>query len=168
MGGIRIRYATALAAVPFLIWGCKDPDVTGLPPEAARVPDEQVTTVVRALYTGLKAPAREVIRTQQAWAAFWEQLHADQHPRPPLPPVDFDESIVIAVAMGEQPSGGYAIDVEGVYRTESRLHVVVRETSPGRSCVTPAVVLTPVVAILTQRTEDEVTFVERKTVHECE
>lgn len=163
----RTGSVAVLVAAPLLLWGCGESGVTGLPPEAARVPDEHVATLVHALYTGLKEPAREVIASQDEWAAFWERLHADQHPRPPLPAVDFTQSIVIAAALGQRPSGGYAIDVDGVYRADSGLHVVVHEASPGKRCTVPAVVITPVVVLRVERGAGDVTFVERRSVHAC-
>jgi hypothetical protein len=130
------------------------------------VPQEQVATLAREHYSGVTERTRRVIRSEEEWAALWDSIYARRTPTPPRPAVDFTESVVVVASLGERSSGGYAIDVTDVYRTSSELHVIVREASPDRSCVTSAAITQPVVAVSVPSSE-AVTFVERRFVHDC-
>lgn len=167
MSTIGINCAGVSAAVLLFVFGCADPEVVGLPPEAIRVAEEQVDTLARESYSGVTQPGREVLRSRTAWAALWDRIYATRSPKPALPFVDFDESVVVTASMGVHSSGGYSIDVEGVYRTSAGLHIVVREMSPGRSCFVTAALTQPVVIVRVPRVDGAVTFVERDSVHEC-
>jgi hypothetical protein len=47
-----------------------------------------------------------VVRTPQAWEAFWRKHTATITPAPPVPPVDFTAFLVVATIQGPQTSGG--------------------------------------------------------------
>jgi hypothetical protein len=85
------------------------------------------------------------------------------------PAVDFTKAVVVAVAAGQRPSGGYEIAVNQVRQTDGELAVEVLETSPGPNCITsssptqPAdVVVVPVVAPRSW------SFSERKETRGCQ
>jgi hypothetical protein len=82
--------------------------------------------------------------------------------------VDFTKAVVVAVAAGQRPSGGYEIAVDHVSQTDGELAVQVVETTPGPNCITSSsstqpvdVVVVPVVA------PRNWSFVERKEVRSC-
>ena len=108
-----------------------------------------------------------MFRSDSAWGDFWETVHEIRSPRPELPEVDFGERMVIAVAMGQRRTGGYAIDIEVIYRDDGALHVVVLETSPGPSCVTTQALTQPVLAVGVPAAEGRVTFPEDSAVTDC-
>jgi hypothetical protein len=43
---------------------------------------------------------QEVITSDIGWQAYWNQIHANIHPVPPLLPVDFNKNQVIALSEG--------------------------------------------------------------------
>jgi hypothetical protein len=89
--------------------------------------------------SGLTAPAREVIRDDGAYARFWAGLGAGERPS-----VDFSRDVVIAVAAGQQPTGGHAITVNRVVRQGAGLAVEVLTTNPGAGCMTTQQLTQPV------------------------
>ncbi|MGD8377548.1 MAG: carboxypeptidase-like regulatory domain-containing protein [Acidobacteriota bacterium] len=74
-----------------------------------------------------------LFRDAASWAAFWVAHDGIYYPPAPVPPVDFDREVVIAVVQGHQPSGGAAsITVDGL------THSVVRSpatATPGVSAI---------------------------------
>ena len=163
----RIRFDAVSAGILLFVSGCTDPELTGLPPGARHVAHEQVDTLAHEFYSGVTQGQREVLRSQTEWAAFWETIYANRSPKPALPVVDFDESVVLVASLGSRSTGGYSIDVEGVYQASSGLHVVVQETSPAQSCVVTTAETQPVVAVRVPRIEGAITFVERKSLRDC-
>lgn len=113
--------------------------------------------------TGIGESRRLVIRDANTWAEFWSELGTGERPE-----VDFTKAIVVAVAAGQRPSGGYEIAIDRVGQADGELTVEVVETTPGPNCITSSsltqpvdVVVVPVVALRSW------SFVERKEVRGC-
>ena len=113
--------------------------------------------------TGINEARRLVIRDANAWAAFWSELGMGDRPA-----VDFTRDLVIAVAAGQQPSGGYEVAVNRVSQTNGELIIEVVETSPSPNCMTSSSLTQPVdVVVLPGVNARGWSFVERKEVRGC-
>ncbi len=111
-------------------------------------------TLVAEIHSGLAEPRREVVRDAAGWSRLWADIHAGTTPAPPLPTVDFDRDMLIAVASGTRPSGGFSIKVRSVATRGGRLEVVVLETCPAADAVVTTELTQPVEVVrLTKRTE---------------
>ena len=93
---------------------------------------QPLETLLAESYSGLARPRREVVGDEPTWARLWAEIHEGVTPAPPLPEVDFARNMLIAVALGTRPSGGYGIKVRSVTVRGERLHVSVLETCPAR------------------------------------
>ncbi|MFL5548563.1 MAG: protease complex subunit PrcB family protein [Gemmatimonadales bacterium] len=114
-------------------------------------------------HTGVREARRMVIQEANAWAEFWSELGVGDRPA-----VDFTQDIVIAVAAGERPSGGYEIAVNRVTQTNGELRVKVRETSPGPNCLSTSTLTQPVDVVVVQGVKPKSwSFVEQKDVRGC-
>ena len=156
-----------LAGVVLAAGGCGLSSVDGVPADATPVPEERVEPLLDASYAGFDERTRQVIRTPEAWEGAWRQLHEGRSPVPERPAVDFDSSMVVLAAMGSRPTGGYDIQAESVHRDGESLFVVVRETSPGDSCIVTQVFTAPTTAVRVPRADGDVEFVEEESVDEC-
>lgn len=113
--------------------------------------------------TGVSEARRLIIRDANAWAAFWSELGVGDRPA-----VDFARDMVVAVAAGQRPTGGYEIAVDRVRQVNGELTVEVVETTPGPNCITAASVTQPVdVVVVPALTARSWSFVERKEVRGC-
>ena len=158
-----------VALVSGILAACTGP--SGLPTDPAdaiRLADGQVDTLLSSTWSGIARSQRTVIRSAGAWSAFWAEAHASLTPQPPAPQVDFATSTVIALAMGGRSTGGYAIRVRDIYESDDGMHVVVEEMSPGMNCGVTQALTNPVFAIAVGRSNTAVTFVEEKTVRDCD
>jgi len=114
-------------------------------------------------HTGIKEARRMVIQDANTWAEFWSELGVGSRPA-----VDFTRDIVIAVAAGERPSGGYEIAVNQVTQTNGELRVEVRETTPGPNCRSTSSLTQPADVIVVQGVKPKSwSFVEQKAVRGC-
>ena len=113
--------------------------------------------------TGVSEARRLIIRDANAWADFWSELGVGDRPA-----VDFTRDMVVAVAAGQRPTGGYEIAVGRVRQVNGELTVEVLETTPGPNCITAASVTQPVdVVVVPSLTARSWSFVERKEVRGC-
>lgn len=148
--------------------GCNGPtDGLGLPAGAVTVAVGQV--VPPTSWSGFLSRDRIIVRDQQQWEVVWSAYAHIYLPVPPVPPVDFSSSMVIVAAMGERSNGGYGIEIEGVYATDTNLYAVVNERSPGggNGCAQHNAVNHPVHMVVVPRRDRVVNFVERTSVSRC-
>jgi hypothetical protein len=121
-----------------------------LPPiaePAATAPLSRFADAIAGFYqfsSGIDAEQHMVIRNQQDWEQLWARLTARLGDRPPAPKVNFSSELVLIAAMGNRPSGGYAVKIERVVAHPIGHEVLVRHTSPGPRCGTTQAITSPV------------------------
>jgi hypothetical protein len=114
--------------------------------------------------SGITTPARLVIRDDGAYARFWAGL-GDATSRPS---VDFTRDLVIAVAAGQQPTGGHSIAVERVTRIGQGLAVEVTETVPASGCTTSQGLTQPVDVVVVAAADARTwSFSDRRVAGGC-
>ena len=135
----------------------------GYAPYAGGTPDVQVRRIGQWTNTGINERRRLVIRDANGWAAFWSELGAGDRPA-----VDFTRDLVIAVAAGQQSSGGHEIAVDRVAQNNGELRIEVVEKSPSPNCMTTSALTQPVdVVVVPGVNARGWSFVERKEVRGC-
>lgn len=128
-------------------------------PQAALIYDDDAS--------GLREPARLVVRDAAALNTLWHRATAGQPAPPPAPVVDFGQEMVVAVAAGRMtPSDRIRVDSVGVRREPGAdgrvrdvLAVLVRTTEACERFDTPAY---PVQLVRMRRYDGPVVFVERR------
>ena len=98
-----------------------------------------MTTIDRGPISGIDRPTQVVVRTAADWAALWQRHESGKA----LPDVDFSREMVLAVAAGSRPTGGWEVDILGVERAADA--VVVRYTirGPQRGQIAASIVTSP-------------------------
>ena len=93
-------------------------------------------TVLRGYQSGVREPLETVARNQINWETLWRK-HVAKEANPPTPPlVDFNKEIVVAVFLGERPTGGHDIEITKVEQTDGKLVVSVVERKPPPGSLT--------------------------------
>jgi protease stability complex PrcB-like protein len=128
-------------------------------------------TITKAFYSGYVEKQFLVITDKEEWQAVWDIAFSRIDPKPPLPDLDFETRMVVAVFQGTRPSGGYSIAITKLTKSDGRLKVIVKETSPGANCGVPAVITTPFHMIETDKVKKKlrkkVDFVVEQEVRDC-
>ena len=103
------------------------------------------TTLAQGYYGGIRTAMRSVLRDQKSWEALWREHTSNVSPVPPVPGVDFASQMVLAVAMGERPTGGYAIEVTEVRAgtASEPMTVLVREARPPKDATVTQALTSP-------------------------
>ena len=133
-----------------------------------------------AVVSGFRDRRRMVIRDRETWGDVWKQIYSgpmsftlgpggETVPNlpPPAPQIDFSHNMLLVVTMGSEPTGGYAIVVDGVYEHANQLEVVVRNVSPGRNCFNQQYGSQPVDIVEVEKREGSVVFRDVDIVTDC-
>lgn len=125
-------------------------------------------TVLTDYSSGISEPTRRLIDSSSEWETFWRRINETRRPPPEPPTIDFDESVVVAAAMGGRPTGGYTIGIQAVARSGDTLYAEIRERSPGEGCGVTLATTQPVQAVRAPVSDVSVLVtVERDTTHHC-
>ena len=117
------------------------------------------STLAKGLASGVDQPAQIVVRSQNDWAALWSRHMGTRTAPPPPPSVDFSRDMVVALFMGERPTGGYAIEVTRIERTDAGLSIRYRATRPDPADMHAQALTQPFHLIKLPRIDGPVTFV---------
>ena len=122
----------------------------------------------RTLFQGsIWQRSRLAIRNRDEFSRFWEQLLGTSSHRPPPPEVDFSREMIVVAAMGQQPSSGYQIVIDGACEVNNRLEVFVRSMNLAKcGGLQLGVVTAPVHIVRLPQTQLPVVFQETE-VSDC-
>ena len=105
----------------------------------------------------------EVITGQSQFRHLWSRFDAGSPP-----PLDFTRETAIAVFMGERPTGGYAIHVDSVTRSDGELLVAVVLEAPGPECMTTQAFTQPYEMVSVPTGPIRADFSTRRVLIPCE
>jgi len=93
---------------------------------------EGVRSLAKGQHSDRTKQGAVVARDADSFTRLWNGLQAGGQPGR-APAVDFKQEMVIAVFLGQKPTGGYAVEVTGVRQKGKRLVVEarVRQPDPG-------------------------------------
>jgi hypothetical protein len=77
---------------------------------------------------------KQVIQNQADWEKFWREVHAGLPSLPPILPVDFSKSSVVALTYGRQQTDGYNLKVNGITASATGSTVDVIQSVPTITC----------------------------------
>jgi PrcB C-terminal len=117
--------------------------------------------------SSFRTQMRAVVRDAATWQLTWDEIWRGQSPMPPLPTVDFQREMIIVAALGEKPTGGYSIFLDGVLDSASGLTVQVRIVTPGARCGTTLALTQPVDVARVTRHDGQVNYAERAETQDC-
>lgn len=89
-----------------------------------------VQTIAKGVRSGIREFLETVIRNDAEWRALWQRHTSLQSTPPPLPAIDFKNELVIAIFLGEKPTGGYAVEITSAERSDGVLTITYDEKSP--------------------------------------
>ena len=86
----------------------------------------------------------QVVRDQATWQSLWAKMNSNHIPPPALPAVDFSAEMVVVVATGGKPSGGFSVSVDSAGERSGTVTVEATMTSPGPNCIRTGILTSPV------------------------
>ncbi len=120
-----------LAAVLALCTACgvqRTSPAADVPASATPLP---FVSVLKLQYSGLVEEVHEVLKSRADWANLWSAATSGFDPPRDVPTVDFRWKVVLVVALGRRPTGGYEVFFTAITEDEEHLYAIVTEVSPG-------------------------------------
>ena len=121
-------------------------DALDVDPAAYQAPAQQLAWEVMAegaQAVGFDAPAFRLVTDQDELLALWNQAHGSQLDVPPVPEVSFGRETVLAVFQGQQPTGGYGIEVLDVVVDDAELFVNMQFAEPAPDAIVTQALTSP-------------------------
>lgn len=84
-----------------------------------------------------------VVTSQDALLTLWNRAHGAQLSPPRLPELDFRRESVIAVFLGQRPSGGYGVSVRDLRLEGGDVILLLEERQPGPGDITTQALTSP-------------------------
>lgn len=103
-------------------------------PSAAPVTALQYEVLVDGDSLGTYPKSQLVITSHTQWVQYWNAVHAGLPTIPPILPVDFTSSQVVAMNEGPEPTDGYSLAVTSVATSASGTIVNLIRTVPVPAC----------------------------------
>lgn len=119
------------------------------------------------LQGGISQRSRLVIRNRDEFNELWKQLTGSGSYKPPLPEVDFSREMLVVAAMGQKPSSGYEIIIEGACEVDNQIEVLVRSVDFLKCGLQLGILTAPVDIVRLPRTELPVVFRETEESSDC-
>jgi len=111
------------------------------------------------LQSAVRVPVARVISDQLSWQQAWAVIHANQLDPPPVPSVDFSESRVVVLILGERDTGGYSVAVAAVRELRNAVEVEVAVTAPEPGMIVSQALTSPYSLVAIPRSSKPVVFV---------
>jgi hypothetical protein len=154
---------------------CRDGNrsFNGTPDPVASAGPAQTTIPFEILVDGdtrtkLPAQLQTLVSTQAAWLSFWSHVHAGLPTLPPLLPVDFATSSVVAISLGPQTTTGFGLKITNISESPTGTVVSYTKTTPTITCqVTPAV-SNPYLIVRTPTVTRPISFHLTTELHHCQ
>jgi hypothetical protein len=80
--------------------------------------------------SGVRLPLQIVVRTQSEWDAVWQRHVLGDSSSRPAPVVDFEKEVVVALFLGDKPTGGYDVRISRAEQGLDRLTIHYQERNP--------------------------------------
>jgi hypothetical protein len=109
---------------------------------------------------------QEVIRDDATWQQYWTHVHTS--PYPPLIPVNFGTSSVIAISEGRQETTGYNYRVNGVATGSRGTIVDITESIPTVTCNVTSKTTNRYFIVRTPKLTDPVSFRTTTEYRHCD
>ncbi len=93
------------------------------------------------------SPRFRIISESAAFTETFQSLHAAELPQPKPPEVDFAQSAVLIVSLGQKPSAGNQVDVEHIQQQKGVLNVQLRVSKPPPTSSQATVMTSPFIVI---------------------
>ncbi len=119
------------------------------------------------LHGGISQRSRLIIRNRDEFNELWKQLTASGSYKPPPPEVDFSREMIVVAAMGQRPSSGYEILIDGACEVDNHVEILVRSFDSVKCGMQATVLTAPVDIVRLPRTELPVVFRETEVSSDC-
>ena len=119
--------------------------------ETQTMPTVNYEILLEGTYSGIRQPIQRVITTQEQWEKLWKEHVSVLVPQPPVPEVDFENFVVVALFSGEKNTSGYQVKVKEIVPAQNNVLVRYKFVEPAANSFTLQVITQPFVLLKIQK-----------------
>lgn len=97
-----------------------------------------------------------VVKNSKTLKTCYSQINKIRKPGIPIPKIDFEQEMVVALFMGEKSTGGFSISIKKIEQSTDTIYVYLTETRPEEMAA--SVITQPFYFCKLPRSENEVVF----------
>lgn len=116
--------------------------------KAAFEGDAEFTILAERGYGGRSTPSHELVKDQAELEALYRSMRIEE-----IPAVDFSKNNVVAVFMGQKPTGGYSITIDKVEIKGNTAMILVKNTVPEPGAILTMAITNPYCIAAIPKTE---------------
>lgn len=121
-------------------------------------PPTQMRTLSLVTNSRILEPRRVIARDSESFKQLWLE-HTGQADQ--IPDVDFEQEMVLGVFLGEQPTGGYLIQIEKIETVNQRLQVYLTLQEPNPENMVIQMLTAPAHLVLLPVTDLPIDFIDQ-------
>jgi len=107
-----------------------------------------------------------IITNSDALTDLWQQLYSNQYNKPPMPKINFQNEMAIAVFMGTS-GGADRIKIDKIIETGNNVQVLIIEEEPAIHCGVIAVITYPFHFVKLQKGDKEIIYKTSTKIVDC-
>ena len=125
-----IRFVAWLLFIVLIAFGSANGVAVAIAAEIGTKPASTVNfqSISKGYRSGVREPRQAVVRSQAEWLELWRTHSNELYSTPPT--VLFDQEMVVAIFLGEKPTGGYDITITRTERSGDELVIYYQEKVP--------------------------------------
>ena len=127
------------------------------------MPTISYEVLLEGTFSGIKEPLQKVITTNQEWEDLWKKHVSVIVPQPPVPEIDFENTVVAAIYQGEKNKGGYQVRLKEVAPQGKDIIVRYKLVEPPENSFTLTVLTQPFILVKIPKPEGTVQLTRQQT-----
>jgi hypothetical protein len=126
------------------------------------MPTISYEVLLEGTFSGIKEPLQKVITTNQEWEDLWKKHVSVIVPQPPVPEIDFENTVVAAIFQGEKNKGGYQVRLKEIIPQGKDVVVHYKLVEPPENSFTLSVLTQPFILIKIPKPEGTVQLTQQQ------
>jgi hypothetical protein len=119
--------------------------------ETQTMPTVNYEVLLEGTYSGIREPIQKVITTEDEWTNLWKKHVSVLVPQPPVPEIEFDQFVVVAIYAGEKNTSGYQVKIKEVLPAGPNITVRYKLVEPPANSFILQVITQPFVLLKIQK-----------------
>jgi hypothetical protein len=126
------------------------------------MPTISYEVLLEGTFSGIKEPIQKVITTNQEWEDLWKKHVSIIVPQPPVPEVDFENTVIAAIFAGEKNKSGYQVRLKEVVPQGKDVILHYKLVEPPENSLTLTVITQPFIFVKIPKPEGTVQLTQQQ------
>lgn len=118
--------------------------------------------LLEGTFSGIREPIQKVITTNEEWEDLWKKHVSVIVPQPPVPEIDFENTVVAAIFAGEKNKSGYQVRLKEIVPEGKDVILHYKLVEPPENSFTLTVITQPFLLVKIPKPEGTVQLTQQQ------